>query len=375
MQVELTSAKVLGIESHALMETILAIDCIERYSFTVMARVTLKDVAEHAGVDVSTVSRALSDDRANLVNHVTRVRVVQVAEQLGYRGNLQASALRRGRTQTIGVVVADLSNPFIGPVLRGISQGLDGRRLLPIMTESRDSSETLGRVCDLLLAQRVDGVICTAGRTADRATLTRLAQETPTVLAVRYWADAKITTVAHDDVDGGRIAAEHLLSLGHTRVAQLVGPRDIGSFEDRTRGFAEQISRAGAECIAIEGDVHIPTFNAGRDLMTQLFNSMGDHMPTAVFAQNDSMAVGAMHLATQRGVRCPDDISIIGYNDAPLTAHLSPALTTIRLPGYEAGRLAAEMVVSLIEEPEQTPSSVTLAPELIVRDSTRTLIQ
>lgn len=338
-----------------------------------MARVTLKHVAEHAGVDVSTVSRALSDDRANLVNHATRVRVIQVAEQLGYRGNLQASALRRGRTQTIGVVVADLSNPFIGPVLRGISQGLDSRRLLPIMTESRDSSETLERVCDLLLAQRVDGVICTAGRTGDRAALKRLAKETPTVLAVRRWADSKITNVSHNDVDGGRIAADHLLSLGHTRVAQLVGPADIGSFEDRTRGFADHIERAGAECIEIEGDLHLPTFDAGRELMTKLFALAGDDMPTAVFAQNDSMAVGAMHLAAERGVVCPDDLSIVGYNDAPLTAHLTPALTTIRLPGYEAGRVAAEMVVSLIEEPGQSPSSLMLAPELVVRESTKVL--
>lgn len=338
-----------------------------------MARVTLKDVAEHAGVDVSTVSRALSDDRANLVNQVTRVRVMQVAEQLGYRGNLQASALRRGRTQTIGVVVADLSNPFIGPVLRGISQGLDGRRLLPIMTESRDNSETLGRVCDLLLAQRVDGVICTAGRTGDRAALKRLAAETPTVLAVRPWANSKITNVSHDDVDGGRIAAEHLLSLGHTRVAQLIGPADIGSFDDRTRGFAERISQAEGECVAITGDLNLPTFDAGRELMNQLFDTAGDDMPTALFAQNDSMAVGAMHLASERGLNCPGDISIVGYNDAPLTAHLTPALTTIRLPGYETGRIAAEMVVSLIEEPDQAPSSVSLAPELIIRESTRTL--
>lgn len=338
-----------------------------------MGRVTLKDVAEHAGVDVSTVSRALSVDRTHLVNATTRVRVLQVAEELGYRGNLQASALRRGRTQTIGVVVADLSNPFIGPVLRGISQGLDGRRLLPIMTESRDSSDTLGRVCDLLLAQRVDGVICTAGRTGDKATLTRLAKETPTVLAVRRWAKSRITGVTHDDEQGGRLAAEHLFALGHTRVAQLVGPRDIGSFEDRTRGFADEIARLGGECHDVELDVHLPTFEAGRALMSSLFDTVGANLPTAIFAQNDSMAIGAMHFASERGIRCPDDLSIIGYNDAPLTAHLTPALTTVKLPGYEVGRLAAELVVSLIEEPEQPPSSVMLAPELVVRDSTKPL--
>ena len=336
-----------------------------------MARVTLKDVAEHVGVDISTVSRALSSDRSNLVNPATRLRVAQAAEQLGYRVNLQASALRRGRTQTIGVIVADLSNPFIGPVLRGISQGLDGRKLLPIMTESRDSSETLSRVCDLLLAQRVDGVICTAGRASDRTALRRLAKETPTVLAVRRWPDSKITNVSHNDLDGGRLAADHLLSLGHARIAQLLGPQDIGSFEDRTKGFERRIHGAGAECINIEGAVHLPTFDAGRDLMEVLLDKTEGNYPTAVFAQNDSMAVGAMHLANERGLNCPRDLSIVGYNDAPLTAHLTPALTTIKLPGYEAGRIAAELVVSLIAEPDQSPSSVMLAPELVVRESTR----
>ncbi len=337
-----------------------------------MARVTLKDVAEYAGVDVSTASRALSTDRSNLVNPVTRQRVTQAAEQLGYRGNLQASALRRGRTRTIGVIVADLSNPFIGPVLRGISQGLDGRRLLPIMTESRDSSETLDRVCDMLLAQRVDGVICTAGRASDRATLRQVALETPTVLAIRRWPTSKITNVSHNDFDGGRLAADHLLSLGHTEVAQLLGPQDIGSFEDRTNGFARRMADAGVECLNIEGDVHLPTFDAGRDLMQKLLDRTNGSRPTAVFAQNDSMAVGAMHLAAERGLNCPRDLSIVGYNDAPLTAHLTPALSTIKLPGYEAGRIAAELVVSLIEEPEQSPSSVMLAPALVIRESTTT---
>ncbi|MFT7476389.1 MAG: LacI family transcriptional regulator, partial [Verrucomicrobiales bacterium] len=270
-----------------------------------MERVTLKDVADKVGVNISTVSRALSDDRSNLVNAATRSQVLKAAEELGYRGNLQASALRRGRTQTIGVIVADLSNPFIGPVLRGISQGLEGRKLLPIMTESRDSSDVLGRVCDLLLAQRVDGVICTAGRTADRAALKRLAKETPTVLAVRAWPDSKITTVSHDDYNGGRLAAEHLLDLGHTNLAQLLGPRDIGSFDGRTRGFADRVRSAGAKCLEIDGDIHLPTFDAGRELMTKLLDRATGELPTALFAQNDSMAIGAMHLAKERGLECP----------------------------------------------------------------------
>ena len=336
-----------------------------------MANVTLKDVAEHVGVNVSTASRALSQDKSSLVNPATRRRVLEAAELLGYRGNLQASALRRGRTGTIGVIVADLSNPFIGPVLRGISQGLSGRSQLPIMTETRDTSNALEQVSNLLLAQRVDGIICTAGRYGDRAVLKRLAKETPTVLAVRQWPQINIATVSHDDVAGGRLAAEHLLSLGHTRLAQLMGPQDNGSFDGRTLGFSAAASEAGAECILIDNQIHLPTLDAGRALMETLLEQTGSDCPTAVFAQNDTMAIGALHLARGRGIRCPDDLSLLGYNDVPLTAYLTPSLTTIKLPAYEAGRLAAELVVTLIEHREQTASRVALAPELVVRESTR----
>ena len=210
-----------------------------------VATVTLKDVAERAGVDVSTASRALSADKSSLVKATTRNRVLAAAEELGYRGNLQASALRRGRTGTVGVIVADLGNPFIGPVLRGIAGTLGSRDLLPIMTETRDLSSELAKVCDKLLAQRVDGIIATAGRYGDRALLKRVAREVPLVLAVRDLPGSGIPAISHDDVTGGRLAARHLLDLGHTRLAQLEGPEDIWSFEGRGQGFRDTVHAAG----------------------------------------------------------------------------------------------------------------------------------
>ena len=337
-----------------------------------MASVTLKDVADHAGVDVSTASRALSPDKSSLVSPATRSRVVEAAAVLGYRGNSQASALRRGRTGTIGVVVADISNPFIGPVLRGISSALSGRGLLPIMTETRDSSDELAQICDKLLAQRVDGIITTAGRYSDRALLKRVAGEVPTVLAVRQLPGSGIPTISHDDVVGGRMAAEHLLSLGHTQLAQLMGPEDIWSFEGRAIGFREAAAAAGAPCIDIQASVRLPTVDAGRILVGELLRRTGPP-PTAVFAHNDSIAIGAIGALSERGLECPDDISVVGYNDVPLTDHLRPPLTTIHLPAYELGRLAAELVVTRIDGTEASTQTVVLAPELIVRASTAPL--
>ena len=332
-------------------------------------RVTLKEVAERAGVDVSTASRALSSDKRSLVRPATRVRVLEAAQALGYRGNLQASALRRGRTGMIGVIVADLSNPFIGPVLRGVASALASRDLLPIMVESRDSSDALVNICDKLVAQRVDGVIMAAGRYSDRGLLRQVASEVLTVLAVRDLPGSGVPAIVHDDVAGGRLAAEHLLSLGHTRLAQIVGPDDIWSFEGRAKGFRDTVVASGATVVDIDGSVRLPTIEEGHKLTQTLLEGTKGR-PTAVFVHNDSMAIGAIRALRDHDLDCPDDISVIGYNDVPLTEHVDPPLSTIRLPGYELGRLAAELIVTRIDGEELTTDKVVLAPELVARAST-----
>jgi len=334
-----------------------------------MPTVTLKDVAALAEVNVSTASRALSPDKSSLVRASTRDRVLRAAQELGYRGNLQASALRRGRTGTVGVVVADLSNPFIGPVLRGIASALGHRDLLPIMTESRDSSEALSKICNKLLAQRVDGLIVTAGRYRDRTLLKAVAVEVPTVLAVRDIPRSGIPVVCHDDLAGGRLAAEHLLTLGHRKFAQLVGPRDVSSFAGRAEGFRAAIAAAGGRCLDIEGASVLPTVEAGRSGAAQFLDR--NEGATAMFAHNDSMAIGAIAEFRQHGLQVPRDISVVGFNDVPLTDQLRPPLTTVRLPGYELGRLAADLLLSRGEGSESTAERVVLAPELVIRDTTK----
>lgn len=335
-----------------------------------MPSVTLKDVAARAGVDVSTASRALNPEKSSMVAPATRRSVVEAAQSLGYRTNLQASALRRGRTDIVGVIVADLSNPFIGPVIRGIAHALGNRGLLPIMTETRDSSDEFAKICDKLLAQRVDGIITTAARYGDRALLRRVADEVPTVLAVRGLPGSGIRSISHDDAEGGRLAAEHLLSLGHRRLAQLMGPQDIWSFEGRARGFREAVHVAGASCVDIRTRSRLPTADAGRELVADLMTGSGEP-PTAVFAHNDSIALGALGALRDRGLDCPADVSLVGYNDVPLVDHVNPPLTTIRLPGYELGRLAAELVAGPSDGADAMAGKVQIAPELLVRASTR----
>lgn len=334
-----------------------------------MASVTLKEVAGLAGVDVSTASRALSPEKRSMVATATRRRVLEAAETLGYRGNQQASALRRGRTGIVGVIVADISNPFIGPVVRGVAHALSSRNMLPIVTETRDSSDEFAQIVDKLLAQRVDGVVAAAARYGDRGLLRKLVADVPTVLAVRELPGSGIPSISHDDLAGGRLAAEHLLTLGHRRVAQLMGPQDIWSFEGRAQGFREAIVAGGGSCADVRTDSRLPTAQAGRELAAALLDRP-DEAPTAVFAHNDTIAIGAIGLFGELGIECPEQMSVIGYNDVPLTAHLQPPLTTIRLPGYELGRLAAELVVTTMAGLDTTVGTVRLAPELVVRAST-----
>lgn len=334
-------------------------------------KTTLKDVAAEAGVHVSTVSRALDPAKRELVNRHTREQIEQVAERLAFRRDKLASSLRRGRTDVIGVVVADLANPFIGPVLRGIENALDGRDVVPMVLESRDSSDRLARVCDALIDHRVDAVVTTAGREGDLATLRMVARRVPLVLAVRALPDLDVPTLAHDDVLGGRLAAEHLAGLGHTRLAQLPGPEDISSFRDRGNGFREGVGRAGLQLLAAPGETPVlPTIDAGRRLMELLLDRHGAAPPTGVFVHNDSMAVGALDATADAGLRCPEDVSIVGYNNSPLTGHLAPPLTTLHLPAYELGRMAADTVMTMLDDPEELPGRTTLPPRLVVRSST-----
>jgi LacI family transcriptional regulator len=329
--------------------------------------VTLRDVAAAARVHVATASRALDAETAHPVSPKTRARVQQAAEELGYRHHMMARGLRRGVSSTVGVVVADLGNPYTAPVLRGIQATLEQVDHMALVAESRDDSQALERAVDHLLARQVDGLILLAARAGDKESILGWTARVPVVLAVRSLPGSGVPAVTHDDFGGGRLAAGYLAELGHRRVVQLPGPLDIQPFTDRQVGFAEAAAELGLEAWSVAPASH-PVFEDGRRLMEL---ALADGWPlTGVFAHNDPMAMGAVRAVRDAGLGCPADVSVVGYNDVPMADCFDPPLTTIRLDGGEIGRRAGTAVLAAIRGLEIPTGGPPVPAELVVRSTT-----
>ena len=335
------------------------------------ATVRLKDVARAAGVHPATVSRALDPGKMWLVRPDTRAKVQSAARELGYRGDVVARSLRRGQTTTVGVVVADLGNTFVAPAMRGITDALERRGFMALISETQDDHDRLRASIENLLSRRVDGMIVMAARLGDAPLIQAIAdEEHPVVLAVRTLPGSTLPSVTSDDVGGGQLAAHHLAELGHTRVAELRGPDDVQSFVGRALGFARGAADLRLEVVSIDESAIHPTPSEGQRLMEMLL-ATSSTLPSAVFAHNDAMAIGALAALRAAGLKCPRDVSVLGYNDAPLAGHLDPPLSTVRFPGDKIGRFAAEIVIAMIEDPGRVVASMTFPPELVLRASTR----
>lgn len=334
------------------------------------ARIKLTDVARRADVHISSASRALNPEKAHLVNPETAARVLAAARELGYTPDLVAQGLKHGSSRTIGVIVPDLANPFFAPVIHGISSVLEGAGYMALVADTLEDHLRLERAMEHLVKRRVDAMIIAAARLGDAELVRRLASSgLRIVLAVRDLPGSGLPSVTHDDERGAGLAAQHLASLGHRSVAQLRGPKDVDTFVRRTIGFERVARDLGLDELSIQETALAPSLEEGYRLMRIVLKNL-EPRPTAVFAHNDLMAIGALDALREAGLRCPTHISIIGFNDSPLADHISPALTTIRQPAQQLGRFAAEIALALIRDQSRTPASVSLAPTLVARQST-----
>ncbi len=337
---------------------------------THIADITLKDIAQATGLNASTVSRALDPSKSHLVRKETAALVRQTAERLGYRGDRVAGALRRGATGTVGVIVADLANPFITPIIHGIARALAPHNILAMVVETDDQSARIDACLSHLLSRRADAIVVAAARFADQAALEDAARDAPVLLAARGIPSSLIPQVLHDDRGGGVLAARHLAELGHTRVTQLRGPADVSNFMYRHNGFSEECKSQGVELVELPATAPRPTIAGGEQLARLLLELHGNDLPTAVFAHNDLMALGALSVFRDHSIECPEHVSLVGYNDSEALEHLNPPLTSLVYPGMEVGLEAGELALKLIADRNYDTGDHLCPTELRARAST-----
>lgn len=331
------------------------------------ATVTLHDVAKAAGVHPSTVSRALDPGATRRVNENTRQMIEETARRLGYRPHLLARGLKGGRSGAVGVVVADIGNVFFAPIIRGIALSLEASSLMPTIAETQEDSLRLEVVVDHLLSRRVDALVVLAARRGDREFLESVADQVPVVLADRPLEGTSLPRVGQDNHSGGRLIAEHLVALGHRDIAELAGSADVGTLAERSEGFTAALREADIEPIPFSSHADPLTPAEGTRVMEEFLSHA--RIPTAIFAHNDLLAVGAIAALRARGIRVPEDVSVVGYDDMPLAGYLDPPLTTVAFQGLEIGEHAGEMVMRQLRGEET--EDIAVAPRLIVRGTTR----
>ena len=335
------------------------------WSAQVATTAGIKEVARHAGVSIGTVSNVLN--RPDTVSETTRRRVLESIEQLGYVRNDPARQLRAGRSRQIAVVVLDVANPFFTDVVRGAEHAAEEHGVAVVVCNSGEDANREQRHLDLLEEQRIRGVLITPVDDSRDSRLERLIRRgTPVVLVDRGSGWPNRCSVAVDDVLGGRLAGEHVAAQGHSRAVFVGGPMTIPQVADRHAGF----SAALGETIVTIVDTPNLTVASGRSAAATIADQPADRRPTAVFCANDLLALGVLQEMTQRGIRVPHDVAIIGYDDIEFAAAAAVPLSSVRQPREQLGRTAAQL---LIEETSDTANHqhrhVVFQPELVVRAS------
>ncbi|WP_216892892.1 LacI family DNA-binding transcriptional regulator [Nocardia alni] len=328
--------------------------------------VSIKEVARRAGVSLGTVSNVLN--RPDQVSSATRDRVQRAIAETGYVRNDSARQLRAGRSRTLAMVVLDLANPFFTDVARGAEEEAARHDAMLVLCNSGDDPRREQRHLEQIAEQRVRGVLITpVDGDGEDALRTLAAQGVPAVLVDRSSGRPDRCSVSVDDVLGGRLAAEHLLAAGHTRIGFLGGPDSITQVADRRRGAAEAITAAGA--ILDDIPTAALTFEEGRDAAAELLDR--SDYPTAVFCANDLLALGVLQTVTLRGLSVPGDLAVIGYDDIEFAGAAAVPLSSIRQPREELGRAAARLLLEeAVGDGAHRHQHVVFMPELVARRST-----
>ena len=333
------------------------------------APATLRDVAADAGVHPATASRALNPTTRPLVNGETAERVLAAAARLGYRPNPIARGLKTNRSYTIGVVVPDLRNPLFPPIARGIEERLEGSGYTSVLanTDNMDERERLS--VEALRARQVDGFI-TAAAHRTHPLLRELADTgIPVVQVNRRMDDDDVPSVVADDRAGVGMAIDHLVELGHRSIAHVGGPLEVSTGVARYEAFLDAM---GARGVPVDERLVPTALNYSESEGARLTRGLLERGPefTAILAGNDLMALGCIDALREAGLRCPQDVSVVGFNDMDWSDRFSPPLTTVRVPHHELGVRAADLLLERLADPAAEARHVVLPVELVVRGST-----
>ncbi len=332
-------------------------------------RVTLREVAQSAGVSPGTASRALSSQTRGLVKVETARRVDAAARKLGYEPNSAARSLRTRRSYTVGVLIPDLANPLFPRIIRGIEDQLSPGGYTALLANTDDDERRERSMFEALRGRQVDGFIMATARRDDSLVADAVAAGVPVVLVNRTVDRKGVQAVVPDDRGGIEQVIDHLVDLGHREIGYVAGPQDVSTGYLRYRGFVEAMESHDLPLTA-GGVVFAPSYSeeAGAAAARELLEARPNC--TALLAANDMVALGIYSVAHDLGYRCPRDLSVVGFNDMAFADKFSPPLTTVHIPVYDLGVSAAELLMERLESQESTPRTMHLETHLVVRGST-----
>jgi LacI family transcriptional regulator len=329
---------------------------------------SIRDVAERAGVSVGTVSNVLN--RPEIVSPSTRGRVLAAIEALGFVRNESARQLRAGHSRTVGLVVLDIANPFFTDVARGVEDAVSAAGLAVILCNSDDQREKEAAYLDVLAEQRVQGVLITPTAGEPVALEALRARGVPVVLLDRRAGSPDQCSVAVDDVQGGRLAAEHLLERGHRRIAFIGGSSGLPQVHERHTGVESAVREVcgSTDCLTVFSP-HTLTVAGGREAGELIVGMPAAQRPTAAVCANDLIALGLLQEMVRHGVAVPDEFAIVGYDDIDFAAAAAVPLTSVRKPRQELGRRAAELLLDEARNEGHLHEQLLFEPMLVVRES------
>ena len=327
---------------------------------------TIKDVAKKAGVSIATVSRVINNSPK--VSEKTRQRVLEVIRELNFMPNIIAQGLQTKRTNTIGLIFPDATSYYFAEIIRGIIGVVQKQKYHVVISSSHDENDELRTLISMLQSGRVDGMVLMMPTITDSKFLKHTLKNFPVVFVCTNIKTGKSTSVIIDNFNGAKKVTSHLIEHGHRRIGFIHGSPNNFDSRERYRGYLSALANAGiskSELYEARGNFTEQSgFNAAMELFSQ------PSPPTAIFAANDSMAIGAIEAAKRLSLNVPNDVAIVGFDDISTSRYVEPALTTVRVPVFEVGEIVGKIILKhLSGEGGSVEEKIVIPVELVVRKS------